>query len=117
VQSAIAGPVSVPALLFAQVSEDRLPCFEPETNESHKPFLDRISEQRTPLKLKDGEPLKLDVFLDRSVIEVFANGRQAVTQVVYPELDSSTQVKVFSGNEAVIVKNIQSWLLAETNAY
>ena len=48
---------------------------------------------------------------------MFANGRQAVTQVVYPELDTSTGVKVFSGDEAVTVKSIQSWTMAETNAY
>ena len=29
-----------------------------------------------PLYLKDGEPVQLRVFIDRSVIEVFANGRQ-----------------------------------------
>lgn len=105
-QSSIAGPVSVPALMF---NNGAVPNFNPET--------DRVSEQKAPLKLEDGETLKLDVFLDRSVIEVFANGRQAVTQVVYPELDASTGIKVFSGNEAVTVTNIQSWSLAETNAY
>src|SRR6185312_4233947 len=77
----------------------------------------RVSEQRAPLELAKGEPLKLDIFLDRSVIEVFANGIQCVTQVVYPELATSTQVKIFSGKERVSVKNIQSWSMAETNAY
>lgn len=114
VQSSIAGPVSVPAFLFVNNGP---PGFDPEKNESHRPFLDHVCEQKAPLKLEDGETLKLDVFLDRSVIEVFANGRQAVTQLVYPELDSSTGIRVFSGNEAVTVKNLQSWMLAETNAY
>lgn len=76
-----------------------------------------VSEQRAPLSLDKGEPLKLNIFLDRSVIEVFANGIQCVTQVVYPELKTSNQVKVFSGKERVTVKNIQSWTMAETNAY
>ena len=80
-------------------------------------FPKNVSEQRAPLKLSKGEPLKLNVFLDRSVIEVFANGIQCVTQVVYPELETSTGVKIFSGKEKVAVKNIQSWTMAETNAY
>jgi beta-fructofuranosidase len=101
-------------LLFPQ--EGR-PGFNPETNDSHKPFLERVSEQKAPLRLEDSEALRLDVFLDRSVIEIFANGRQVITQLVYPELESSTGIRVFSGAEAVRVKNIQSWLLAETNAY
>ena len=77
----------------------------------------KVSEQRAPLKLEKGETLQLDIFLDRSIIEVFANGRQAVTQVVYPELEVSTGVKVFSGKEAVAVKQIQSWTMAETGPY
>jgi len=32
------------------------------------------------------ETLKPDIFLDRSIIEVFSNGRQALTQIVHPEL-------------------------------
>jgi beta-fructofuranosidase len=76
-----------------------------------------VSQQRAPLQLKDGERLELDIFVDRSVIEVFANGIQCVTQVVYPELESSTGVKVFSGEERVTVKNIRSWTMAQTNPY
>jgi beta-fructofuranosidase len=76
-----------------------------------------VSQQRAPLELKDGETLSLDIFLDRSVIEVFANGTQCITQVVYPELATSTAVKVYSGNEAVRFRNIKSWSMAETNAY
>lgn len=113
-RSSVAAPVSVPSFLFTQ---DGQPGFNPETDDSHKPFLNRVSEQRAPLKLNNGEALKLDVFLDRCVIEVFANGRQAMTQLVYPELESSTGIRVFSGNETVRVRNVQSWTLAETNAY
>jgi len=114
VRSSIAGPVSVPAIMFGP---DKVPGFDPEVKEFATPTLSPVSEQRAPLKLGKDETLKLDVFLDRSVIEVFANGRQAMTQVVYPELDSSTGIKVFTRHEAAIVKNIQCWALAETNAY
>jgi len=80
-------------------------------------FPETVSEQRAPFELKPGETLQLDIFLDRSIIEVFANGRQCVTQVVYPQLETSTGVKVFSGTEKVMVKKVQCWTIAETNAY
>ena len=35
--------------------------------------------------LRTGEALQLRVFVDKSVIEVFANDRQAITRRVYPE--------------------------------
>ena len=102
-----------------------LPAFNAEEYDASKPFFGqiverftkRVSEQKAPLKLQKGETLKADIFLDRSIIEVFANGRQAVTQVVYPELETSTGIRVFSGNESVTVRNIHSWKMAETNAY
>lgn len=87
------------------------------TTDMTTPVIERVSQQKAPLKLKKGEPLALNVFLDRSIIEVFANGRQVMTQVVYPELEGSSQVKVFSGNETITVKGVQSWAMAETNAF
>ncbi|MFT3703947.1 MAG: glycoside hydrolase family 32 protein [Agriterribacter sp.] len=80
-------------------------------------FPETVSEQRAPFELAKGAPLQLDIFLDRSIIEVFANGRQCITQVVYPELENSIGIKVFSGSEKVLVKKVQSWTMAETNAY
>ena len=35
-------------------------------------------------QLQPREPLKLRIFIDRSVVEVFANGRQCMTQRIYP---------------------------------
>jgi beta-fructofuranosidase len=104
VRSSINGPVS-----FSYAGA--------QTTEVLKPVLEHASEQKAPLKLREGETLKLDIFLDRSIIEVFANGRQAITQMVYPELEASTGVMVFSGNDAVAVRSIQSWKMAETNPY
>ncbi|WP_436927545.1 glycoside hydrolase family 32 protein [Halosimplex amylolyticum] len=49
-----------------------------------------------PLVLGDDEPLRLRVFIDRSVVEVFANGRQAITSRVYPERDDSVGVAAFA---------------------
>ena len=57
-----------------------------------------------PLYLAEGEPLRLRVFMDRSVVEVFANGRQCLTLRVYPTRDDSRGVSVFArGSEAKLV--------------
>jgi beta-fructofuranosidase len=80
-------------------------------------FTEDVSEQKAPLDLLEGEPLKLDVFIDRSVIEVFANGRLCMTQVVYPELSESDQVRLFTRDGEVQVLSARAWTMAPTNAY
>ncbi len=57
-----------------------------------------------PLFLKDGELLHLRVFIDKSIIEVFANGRQCLTLRAYPTREDSVGVSVFArGSEAALV--------------
>ena len=48
--------------------------------------------ETAPLALGEDETLKLRVFVDRSVVEVFANGRQCVSLRVYPDRVDSTGV-------------------------
>lgn len=57
----------------------------------NEPALERLPEearfvdiQEAPFELAAGEGLELRIFLDRSVLEVFANGRQCITQRIYP---------------------------------
>jgi len=50
----------------------------------------------TPLALRRGERLKLHVFLDRSVVEVFANGHTCLSSRVYPTQPNSLGVDVFA---------------------
>lgn len=40
--------------------------------------------EEAPFMLREGEKLSLDVFVDKSVIEVYANERQAICRRVYP---------------------------------
>ncbi|MEA1952459.1 MAG: GH32 C-terminal domain-containing protein, partial [Planctomycetota bacterium] len=55
------------------------------------------SVEAGPLELKADEPLKLRVFVDKSVVEVFANGgRQAVVRRIYPSREDSLGVSLFS---------------------
>ncbi|MEM7369682.1 MAG: glycoside hydrolase family 32 protein [Bacteroidota bacterium] len=80
-------------------------------------FTEPVSEQRAPFELKKGESLKLNIFIDQSIIEVFANGRQCMTQVVYPELRESNQVKLFTGSKSIKISHARVWQMARTNVY
>ena len=67
-----------------------------------------------PLDLKDGEEIQLRIFIDRSVIEVFANDRQAVVwQHVYEAGD--TEVYLFSEGGAMEVSEVKGWQMKPVN--
>ena len=69
-----------------------------------------------PLELKPGERLKLRVFVDRSVVEVFANGRQAVARRIYPARRDSVGVRLFSKGAEGHVHTFEAWQIAPANA-
>ena len=70
-----------------------------------------------PFELTPGETLKLRVFVDRSVVEVFANSRQAVMRRIYPSRDDSTGVAIFSNGGPASVATLQAWDLMPANPY
>lgn len=70
-----------------------------------------VTTQEAPFELKKGEKLHLRVFLDKSMLEVFANGRQCITQVVYPTLKDAVNLEVFSEDGPVKVEVVKSWKL------
>jgi beta-fructofuranosidase len=60
--------------------------------------------------LLDGnEPLKLRVFIDRSVVEVFANGRQYAALRVYPGREDSIGVSLRSQGRSSELKPLDVW--------
>lgn len=62
-----------------------------------------------PFRLEEGETLKLHIFLDRSVIEVFANDRACVTGRVYPTREDSLQVGTFARGGKGVLKSLEAW--------
>ena len=73
--------------------------------------------ESAPLKLTAGERLQLRIFIDRSVVEVFANNRQAIMRRIYPERSESTQVRVFASGNSVTVRRLESWHISPSNPY
>ena len=55
------------------------------------------------------EPLKLRVFVDRSVVEVFVNGRQFAAVRVYPSRADSVGVSLRSQGTETQVRSLDAW--------
>ena len=73
--------------------------------------------ESAPLTLRAGEPLRLRVFVDKSVIEVFANGRQAVTRRMYPARVDSLGVRLQAGPAPLEVHRLDAWHLTPANPF
>ena len=71
-----------------------------------------VNAQEAPFTLTPGETLRLNIFLDRSVLEVFANGRQCITQRIYPTRSDSFSVVLFSRGGSVNVRSVEAWDMA-----
>lgn len=71
--------------------------------------------EAAPLELKPGERLKLRVFVDKSVIEVFANGRQAIARRIYPSRPDSIGTSLFADGGDARVHTLDAWHLAPSN--
>lgn len=73
--------------------------------------------ESAPFTLNDSERLELRIFVDKSVVEVFANQRQAIMRRIYPERPDSTGVRVFSNGGRTAVGGLQSWHISPSNPY
>lgn len=65
-----------------------------------------------PLKAAAREPVVLHIFLDRSVIEVFADGGRTVLATrIYPTRPDSLGVSLFSRGAPAVMKTLDVWRL------
>ncbi len=71
--------------------------------------------QRAPFTLASGEKLHLRIFIDKSILEVYANGRQCITQRIYPTKEDALGVHVFSRGGDTTIHALDAWDLATTN--
>lgn len=70
-----------------------------------------------PLELKEGEPLRLRIFVDKSVVEVFANDRQAVMRRIYPSRPDSLEVKAYATGGSAEFTSVRAWQMSPSNAF
>ncbi len=73
--------------------------------------------EAAPFGLKPGEVLTLRVFVDRSVVEVFANERQAAVRRIYPSRPDSVGVSLFANGGEAKVRQITAWQMAPSNPW
>jgi len=65
-----------------------------------------------PLKLAEGENLRLRVFIDGPLLEVFANDRQCMTQVIFPQREDSVEVRAYAAGGAARLLSGTAWEMA-----
>lgn len=70
-----------------------------------------------PFSLKSGETLDLRVFVDKSVVEVFANGRQAVMRRIYPSRPDSLGVRLFATGGPAEATLIECYDMSPSNPF
>ena len=59
--------------------------------------------------LDKGELLNLRVFIDKTIVEVFVNGRQCVALRVYPGRADSVGVSLRAQGREAVLKSLDAW--------
>ncbi len=68
--------------------------------------------QVAPFTIPLGESLRLRIFVDRSIVEVFANERLCMTGRCYPSRKDATSVAISGSGSGAIVAVVEAWPLA-----
>ena len=77
--------------------------------------LGRTVVEKAPFNHLENERLSLRVFIDNSVVEIFANDRQVITRRVYPERDDSDHVSLFCKGGTAAFTDIETWEMMPSN--
>ena len=77
---------------------------------------DEVLVQEAPLRLAPGEPLRLRIFLDGCMLEVFANGRQALCQQIWPTRDDSLDIRFLARDGDARVNTLKAWEMKAASA-
>jgi beta-fructofuranosidase len=73
------------------------------------PDVNPRAPETAPILLANDEPLKLRVFIDKSVVEVFVNGKQALAVRVYPSRNDSVGVSLKAQGKDSELKLLEAW--------
>ncbi len=67
--------------------------------------------------LDPGENINLKIFIDKSVVEVFVNGKQCVAIRVYPGRDDSVGVSLKAHSREALLKSLDAWQMKSIYDY
>ena len=76
-----------------------------------------VRQQIVPFPLDGQDRLDIDVFVDRSIVEMFVNSRVCIVQRVYPTRDDSKGVRLFTEDRPIVVRDIAKWEMDATNPW
>jgi beta-fructofuranosidase len=76
---------------------------------SELPDVSSRAPETAPVFLLPEETLKLRIFIDKSVVEVFVNGRQCVAARVYPGRADSTGVSLRAQGTDAELRSLDVW--------
>lgn len=75
----------------------------------------RVSAPETrQILLNDDDPLKLHIFIDKCVVEIFVNDSEAIGRFVYPD-SASTAVSLISHGRDTVVDRITAYEIPDLN--
>ena len=77
----------------------------------------RKAVERAPFELRDNEDLHLRVFVDKSVVEIYANDRQAICRRVYPGRDDSLGIVLFAKGGNAAFERVTAWNMMPSNPH
>jgi len=67
-----------------------------------------IGSINPPFKLKDGENLTLRIFIDKNLVEVFANDRQAAAYA-NKEIREKPDISFFTNDRSLVIQEVNTW--------
>lgn len=79
------------------------------TNASISPAASPRAPETAPVYIADDEPLKLRIFIDKSIVEVFVNGKQCVALRTYPSLAESIGISFKSQGRESVIKTLEAY--------
>ena len=68
----------------------------------------QVGDVPAPFELKDNEDLVLRIFIDKNLVEVFANDRQAVA-FAHEQIRDNPNLRVFSKGGDAVIESMKAW--------
>ena len=65
--------------------------------------------ETAPIILEDDEPLRLRVYIDKSIVEIFVNDQQCIAARVYPGRSDSLGVSLRAQGNPAVLKSLNAW--------
>ena len=77
----------------------------------------KVDRQEVPFVLDPDEEIRARIFIDKSVIEIFINDRLCISQIVYPTLEDSVGIRLFSDDAEIQIRQCRSWDIFPANSW